>query len=301
MTLTISDMAPLKVNSSVLAITDLQLSPDIIDRSLRHSGNEYKSVGAIPGAKPMGRFKTPFMGAYNLIGMKMLQATVFEYYFATFAAGLRQSGANHSKLPLASGAKAALLIDGASVDQFGLLMADVGVYFLSSDGLTHPIAALASGQSLPTVASEPQLHTLGPFALGVGPTRVDGVTNQGFRQNNSVEAPVNDGDAFPKSCALLGQDPGLAGEHEDPLGLLTSLGLMGLNITTQAVAYFRGIDPTTQLLQATGISIAVTSGRAMPGPVQWGLNRTNRMGFNVAPLSSSQTHPFSINLSATLP
>ncbi len=299
--LNLTGMSPLKINSTVLAITDLALSPEVEIENFRHSGYEFPSVGVVPGARPMARFKTPFGPAYTLFSMKLLQATVLEIYYATFASGLRQAGANHYIHALATSAKAACYMEGASVGQNGILMADIVVALLSSDGLTHPLAALASGATLPTLGSEPQLHTLGPFAIGSGPTRIDGLTNQGFRQNISLAMPKNDGDAYPRACAIMGMDPMIMGEHESPIALLTELGLMGEAVPTNAQAFFRGIDPTTQLLQTTGMKLAVTAGRAIPMPVQFDLNRPAKMGFGIRTLSSTSTHPITVTAAAALP
>ncbi len=301
MTLSLAGMAPLKLNSTVLAITDLALSPEVEIANFRHSGYEFPSVGVVPGAKPMCRFKTPFGAAYTLLGMKLLQATTLEIYYATFAAGLRQSGANHYMHALAASAKAAAYIEGASVGQGGILLADVMVALLAPDATTHPLAALASGATLPSLGGEPQLHTLGPFAMGAGPTRIDGITNQGFKNNIQLAMPVNDGDQYPRSCAIMGMDPVIMAEHEDPITLLTSLGLLGVNIPTQAHAFFRGVDPTTQLLQTTGLRFAATSGRVVPMPVQFDLNRPAKTGFGLRTLSSTATHPIVITAGATLP
>lgn len=299
MTLTISGMSPVKIGTTVLAVQDLAVSPEINVANFRHSGNEFPSVGVVPSAMPKVRFRTPFNAAYTLIGMKMLVATTFEVYFATFASGIRQTGAVHVKYGLATSAQACCYIDGASVSQNGILMADIAVQLLSADGVTHPLTKTTT-VALPTLASEPQLHTMGPFALNA--TRIDGATQWQLAQNIQLYTPINDGDAFPRTVGWMGADPQIQVAHEDPLTALTSLGLdRGVNITTSAAVFGAGIDPTTQLRQTTGVSLTISTGRVVTGPIQFDLNRPAKMGFTIRALSATTTHPVVVATGATLP
>lgn len=298
MTMTIASLAPIKINSTVIAVKDVQFSPDIAYMAEQHSGYEFPSLGVVPGAAPRIRFKTPLTGAYSLIGMKLLIGTTFELYFATFASGLRQSGANHKKLNLNTSATVCAYIVGGSVGQNGVVWVDVEVVGLSADGVVNPFQITAS-VSLPTLSSEPQLHTMGPYALNG--TRKDGASNLGFQTNVQLATTLNDGDSFPRSVGWMGAAPELAIEHQDALTVLGDLGLTGLNLVTSAAIFFCGIDPTTQLRQTTGFSFTVSSGRALPGPVTLNQGQLPRQGIMIKPLSATSTHPLVVATAATVP
>jgi hypothetical protein len=299
MTIGLSGMSPVKINATVLAIQDLQFSPEVQYAGFRHSGNEFASVGVCPGGKPMAKFKTPFLAAYNLIGLKLLLATTFEVYFATFTSGLRNSGSSvNTKLGLNTSCTACVYITGASCGQNGILMADVEVIGLSNNGVANPFVSTGT-VALPTLGSEPQLHTMGPYALNA--SRQDGASTSGFTQNIQLAVPLNDGDSFPRTVAWMGAAPRLQVDHQDALATLTALGLLGTNIATSMAVFFAGIDPTTQLRQATGVSLTITSGRVTPGPIQFALNQPNRIGIVGEALSAVATHPITVATAATLP
>ncbi len=298
MPLAIAGMSPLLLDTTKLAIQDLEFTPDIVSNPFRHSGNEFPSVGVLPGGRPAMRFKTPFVAAFNYISLKAKLATAAEIYFATFANGLRQSGANHAKLSLNTSAKAFNWISGASVRQNGLLMADVTTMFLSSDGVANPLVYSASGNTLPVLSAEPQLNTLGP--IGRNGTRKDGAANLGFANNCIIVSPVNDGDKFPKTATLFGAEPKFMVEHQDPMLMLTDLGLEGEAITSMAL-FFAGIDPNNGRRQTTGVSLTATLGHRYPGSFKWALNDPASVGIVADLLSIDGTHPIAVNTAATLP
>lgn len=298
MTISLAGMSPLVVNATTLAITNLRGSPNLNFQAVRHSGNEFPSVGALPGAMPRMSFSTPFLAAYNLIGLKLLIATTFDVFFATFAAGLRQSGANHSKFGLTASCSACLYITGARVAQNGLLMADVEVVYLSNDGKTHPVT-LTNSVSLPSLGSEPVLHTLGPYSLNT--TRKDGLKNSGFSNGINLHVPINDGDSYPRTVGWMGAAPKLAWAHEDAKQMATDLGWIGANITTSVALYFCGIDPTTHLRMTTGISMIITSGRVWGDGYQWDMQQPATASLMAESLASGSTHPIAVTSGATIP
>jgi hypothetical protein len=303
MTLTIAGMAPCKLNATVLATSDLRISAGINYQGFKHSGNEFASVGVIASAIPRVSFKTPFLAAYNLIGLKLFALTTLDIYFATFAAGLRNpSGTVNSKLGINTSCSAVAYISGWSCGVNGILMAQIECIWLTAAaaGLTVPYVRTDS-LALPTLGSEPQLHTLGPVAIGASPTRVDGLANVVYNQGINLKVPLNDGDQFPKTAAYMDADPALGLTHEDPLSMEAIVGLLGESIPTQVVQYFRGIDPSTKLLQTTGISMTMTSGALIPETYDFGLGNIDKISLGVKTLSNSGTHPVAIATAATLP
>jgi hypothetical protein len=312
MALTLETMSPLTVGSVTYAISDLAVSPSVEAQMLQHSGNEFPSLGIIPGATPRCSFKTPLYGALSMIGIsaRFVQASIFNFYLATFAAGLRQTGANHTKYSLATSAKCFLWIDGFSIAQNGVAMADCQGIFLSSNGTTHPLAAPTGSVALPTLASEPIINTMGPFSITTtGEARFDGATDFSFRHNCNVQAPKSDGDLYPKIAAFLGCTPQVMIGHMDPLSILAQVGLLGQNVDgttiTAATIYLREIDttgtPATQLPKTTGISLTVARGRIVPSPVQFSLGAPAKTALTIHGLSVGTTHPVVTATAATIP
>ncbi len=299
MTVNLTGMAPLKLDSTVLAIEDLTFTPNIVHEPFHHSGNQFASVGMTPGASPAFRFKTPFLAAYTyMAGLKTKLATTVEIYFATYLNGLRQSGANHTKYELNTGGSACLYMTGATVAQNGVLMVEMIAQLLQSDGVTNPLKRTDS-VSLPTLGTEPALHTLGCYALNG--TRKDGAKSLSFQLQPKVTIGHHDGDNFPRTHTYMGGQPRLVLQHEDPLQMDTDLGQMGTNIATSVAFFFAGIDPTTHLRMTTGISITVAAGRAYPGELKFTQKDPVTRAVMIDPLSSTGTHPFVINTSATIP
>lgn len=297
MTLAIAGMSPVLLDTTKLAVEDLQYSPDLLSVPFQHSGYEFPSVGVRPGGRPAWKFRTPFLDAYAYIGLKAKLATVCDIYFATFASGLRQAGANHTKLGLNTNCKAFCWIDGASVRQHGVLMADVNVLMLSIDSTTFPFQYV-SAVSLPVLGAEPALHTLGP--IGLNGVRKDGSKNHGFRNNCTIVAPINDGDKYPRNAVLMGAKPKLMIEHEDPMQMLTDLTVEGVAIPTSLALYFAGIDPTTGKRMTTGISLTGASGHAQHTGFKWSMTDPASVGIEVDLLSATSTHPIAVNTGAAL-
>ncbi len=294
----IYSLAPLKLNATVLAIANLQLTPEVAADAFRHSGNEFASVMVAPGAAPRIRFKTPFLAAYNLIGLKTIKCTTVEVYLAKFVDAIRSASAVHRKYALAASATGFAYITGASVAQQGVLMADVEVILLSADGTTHPLA-VTDNNALPTLASEPALHTLGPVTLNG--TAIGGTSDCSVDLSQQMEVRSSDGDIYPRVCAYLGGSPSLSLGHDDPVTLLTTVGLVGLNVTANVVQYFRNYDTTTGLTASTGLSLTIASGRVIPESQDADNLAVAKTGMRVLPLSSTTTHPMVIATGATVP
>ena len=321
MALQLEGMSPLTVGAATYAISDLAVSPSVEAQMFQHSGNEFPSLGLIPGATPRCSFKTPLYGALSMIGIsaRFVAASTFNFYLATFAAGLRQTGANHTKYALATSAKCFLWIDGFSIAQNGVVMADCQGIFLSSDGKIHPLAAPAGSSALPTLAAEPIVNTMGPFSISLAGvnTRFDGATDFAFRHNCNVVTPKSDGDLYPKVAAFMGCAPTIHIGHMDPLAILAQLGMTGLVIdgTTivSASIYMRQIDTVgtpaspgpyvapTQLPMTTGISLTIGNGQMTPEPVQFQLGQPAKTALTIHGLATGTTHPVVTATGATIP
>jgi hypothetical protein len=246
----------------------------------------------------MVRFKTPFLAAYNLLGLGLFRATAFNFTFTQFSNFVRTAGATHPQYALASSAVIVARIIGAKVNQRGILMADVVVVPLSSDGMIHPIAA-PTNVTLPTLASEPALHTLGP--VEINGTKYSGCRNAGFDLGNEFTGEPHDGDLYLRNVGEFQADPKLQFEHADPTTLYPILGGLGVAVSSTAKLNFRDYSSTTGAALGTGLSISISSGAVNTGAIKMGRGSVPTIGGEIQPLSSTQTHPFTINASATMP
>lgn len=290
-------LAPATLNSTTLAIEGLTISAALASESFRHSGGLFPSVLVVPGAAPRVSFRTPFKEAYDLIGLKSLKLTTFNLYAAKFVDAVRQSDSSHLKYGLTASCVGHATIKGASVSQNGILMADVEVVLLSNDGMTHPLTAATA--SLPSLASQPALKTLGPID-------VNNVVNGGYMSvnldlGNKLEAFTSDGCLYPTVAAYLGGDPAITAEHADPATLWASIGLTGSAITGDIIVYCRDYSTTTHLTQATGLSLTIASGRIMPEDFSISSLGLARGGIRVVGLSTSDTSPIVVAAGASVP
>lgn len=297
----IYSLAPLKLNTTVLAVSNLSVSPDIMANPLRHSGNLFPSVISVPGATPQVKFSTPFAEAYTLIGFGPgpLKCTVAEIYFAKFVDATRSASSVHAALKLAASALGFAYITGASVDSNGVLMADVTVMFISSDGITHPLVR-SDNNALPTLAAEPVLYSLGPMV--VNGTTVAGEASCNLNMGPQMQSLMSDGDLYPKTCVMLGYDRIMTVDFKDPVTAWTTLTLIGAHITANVIQYFRQYNATTQVKSASnGLSITVASGRVIPDAITTGNLAISDGPARVIGLSSSSTDPWILATGVTVP
>ncbi len=299
----IYSLAPLKLNSTVLAVSNLTVSPEIMAAGNRHSGNMFPSVLTVAGATPQIRFKTPWQEAYTLIGVGVapLKCTTVEIYMAKFVDAARSSSSVHARYALATSPGAALgfaTIQGASVDQNGVLMADVKIALTSYDGMTHALLR-SDNNALPTLAAEPVLYSLGP--IKVNGTVISGESSASMEMGVSDQSIPSDGDLYPRTYGVLGYDRGLTVNFADGASAWASLGLLGTNITANVVQYFRQYDATTQSKLTTGLSLTIASGRIVPDTISTDSLSLATAPARVIPLSASATDPFQFASGQTIP
>lgn len=293
MSLNISSLAPIRIGSTVLATDNLQVTQDVQSTMYRHSGNEFPSVIAVPGAAPRIRFSTPAKGALDLIGLKALRATTLDVYLATFAAGFRSSSTDHHKYSLNTSASSLVYIQRIRCADRGIAMADIECVLLSSDGMAYPLAAPSTG-ALPTLASQPALHTLGTSKADS--TTINGSAGVELDFGANVVAGIDgnpgDGLLYPTVAQYLGGTPVINVDHGDPVGVLAAMGYIGAALATSYIQWLRDYDVTNHVALTTGVSITAASGRAIPTEFGSANQAIAKSGFRVEALSSSTTHPW---------
>jgi hypothetical protein len=243
----------------------------------------------------------PFRSAYDALGLGMVQLTAFEIYLAKFSALTRATGSVHTKWALTASCTAAAMISGASVSQDGILMAEVEVHPLSNNGVAHPLTR-SDSNAMPTLASQPILHTLGP--ISVNGTVVPGLNASALDLGQKLESQRTDGALYPLLTSRVGAAPKITGTHADPVGMLAQLGsLLGVAASSNIIAYFRQFNATTGEISAgaDSISVTVASGRMTPLDIADSQGQIATMGIEIHGLSSSATHPFAISVGATSP
>lgn len=303
MTATLYSLSPCRLGSTVVAIKSIGLSPGILAEMDFHSGNPYPSLVRVPGATPRVVITGPFAPIYAALsgGFGLTKLTTFDVYLAKFTDGIRSASSDHTKFALATSAVAHAFITGASVDQDGLLMATVEIHPLAADSTTFPLAQTANN-ALPTLAAQPDLHTLGP--VSINGTVYPGLMSAGFDLAQGFVAERSDGDRYPKVGRKLDATPRMFAEHSDPQALCNLLGLNGLNISANVVQYFRKYDATTGLVSndaSSGISLTVAAGRAHPLDLGADQGAMARQGVEFLATSSTATHPIAVSTTATVP
>lgn len=297
----IYSLAPVRLGSTVIPVERIGLSAGVIANPHQHSGNEYPTLVAIPGASPRITLTAPWRAAYDVLGLGINVLTTVDVYLAKFASLTRASGNVHTKWALSTSCSAAALITGASVNQDGILMAEVEVLPLSSVGTDYPLTR-TDNNALPSLASQPILHTLGP--VSINGTVVPGLESASLDLGQRLQSERTDGALYPILAARMDAAPRISATHRDPVTMYAQLGsMLGANITSNVVAYFRPYSATDGVVStgATSVSITVASGRVVPLEITDSQGAVSTLGIDIHGLSSSATHPFAVSVTATAP
>jgi hypothetical protein len=298
MTQKILELAPGSLNGTKLAIEDLTVGPGVARTLYSHSGNRFASILNVEGGDRTISFRTPFWGAFSLIGFSRLKLTSYAFYLSRFLDMIKDPASVHTKFANPTNGTGMAVIAGASVNQRGVLMADISVVPLyEPTGMTDPIAITHNNAPF-TLDSEPVLHTLGPCV--VEGERLDGIKSSGFNLNHGYTAEPSDGELYPRTADLMSGEPQLVADHEDPATLLTELGLNGVPLSSGAIWYYRAYS--AGLVSSTGISITAASGRCFAQDMAARHRARARQGVVVDALSSSDgTHPLAVASGVSIP
>ena len=291
-------LSPITLNATTIPIANLNRSPDNDVKPQAHSGNLFPSIMTAPSAAPRFQFRTPFITAFNLIGFGVLKLTTLNVFLAKFVDFQRSASSVHRKYALAASATGCARITGFTVEKNGVCWADVEVILLSSDGLVHPLA-VTDNNALPSVASEPALHTLGP--IKINGTTIGGVASLAVDLGHGYEVEISDGDRFARNVALLSGAPTISGAFDGPETAGSTLGQEGVAISANFQAFLRDYDTTTGLQDTDGISLTIASGRIIPTVAATEYGQIAKGGFMVHGLSSSATHPIVVATGQTVP
>jgi len=303
---TIYSMSPLTLtksggSSTVLPVVSFGVSPDIMANAFRHSGGIYPTIMTVPGADSRITLTLPAKAAFDLFGLEPVKLTAFSAVMAKFSDALVASGSVHASIGLtATTGFAAAQITGFSVDMDGVATATVTVVPLTTAGGTNPLA-FGTSAAIPTLASQPLLHTQGPLELGG--SVVPGCQGFSVSLGSDLTSQRSDGDLYATVARRLRGDPRISIRHRDPVGVLGALGLLGAGISSNANAYLKSYDASTGLTStANSMKFAMASGRAVPMSVEAATGEVASAGIDIIPLSSDGvTSPITVTTNATAP
>jgi hypothetical protein len=292
--------------SNVLALMGQAYTPQLGVEPFRSGGDLQPSMMRRAGAQPAIRLTMPLSTAWTLLASFLpVQITAMTLYEAVFTGtpALRQAtGANTLSLTATTGLAYAYIsrvyFQGGVVP---LAVADVTVVLAATDGQTDPVT-IANAGTLPTLGSNPVLHTMGPL--------VDNATaNWGTQQwaidcGLGLEPIQSDGLFYPTTYRLGAIQAMVTIQHNDTVALSTSLGSLGKDGTGAGfLLYARAYDAAAKTTLTTGYSFTMAKGMANIETVSVeGVNRAQaavRIRAYAAP--GSLTFPIVVSTSATLP
>lgn len=299
MTALINSLSPFTLTpsggvSTTLATEGVGLSADIIQITHHHSGNVSPTAVLVPGATPRMQVSVPFKLAYDTFGFGVKKLTALDVYLAKFDDFVRAPGAVHQKYSLAAGAIAAAHITGWSVSADGVLMAQVEIIPLSSDGIVHPLSII-DNVSLPALSGSPILHTLG--SIKINGTRILGANSNAANVAGAMTVQRTDGDKFPRAAARLQVMPTLQIGHSDPRTVLSQLGLLGADETATAEFFYKQYDPDTGVTRDDGgaYRLDVALGRFHPSGFDSSQGAVASTGITVHAIApDGATFPFAL-------
>jgi hypothetical protein len=293
-------LAPAKFGATVVPIKSVTVSPSIISEQDVHSGNPYPTLIRVSGSAPKVTISMPFGAAFAALGFGVTKLTAFEVWFAKFLDFTRDAGATHSKFALTGSSVAAAMITGISVDQDNDLMASVEIVPIADTSFTNPLA-MTTG-SLPTLASQPLLYTLGPCTLNG--TLIPGLSSAGADLAQQLVQQRTDGSKYTMAAARVGATPRCFAEHADPASLLGTLTFDGLAASSNFVQYFRSYDATTGVVSnaaSSAVSLTMAVARAHPTDLSVSQGGVAKIGIEFFPTSSTAAHPIVVSTAATVP
>ena len=301
MTHIIQSLAPIRIGSTVLATDNLVLSLGAIEEASIHSGLLYPTARLVKGSNPRATFRAPFAAAYTLLGLGGYVANTLDIYLARYSAQVKSTASNHVKLALSTSASALVTITGVSVEQDGVLWADIACDFVSSNGITHPLVK-TDDNDLATLSSQPVLHTNGPAKLAN--TIIDGVRGWSLDLQQQVDTIRTDGDLYPNAVVYRGAKPQLTVTFTDPTTLLGLSGMLGSEASTSTVVYAKQYSQATGEVigGATAASLTIADGYINPDQLSAAIQGVATQSVTLyASNAASDTHPITVSLSATAP
>src|SRR6056297_1988025 len=224
----LSIAAPALLGTTTIPIFNGSYAPNASPAGIRASGLPFAQGMIIPARAPSFIFSTFWDSAWSL------QQTLKVKVHANCELYLRDTGTNGealgtgTKYSIATGAQAFAHITDFGEGQGGLIVANMEVFILASNGHDRlsDIITKDAGATIPALPTEPAYHVHGP--LSVGGTSLPGVTSVGYQSGNRIiaNAPI-DGETYPKALIYDGGERSFTVGMERPVAALDAVGLEG--------------------------------------------------------------------------
>jgi hypothetical protein len=295
-------IAPIRVNTTVLATMNVNFDPGIEDNAIQHSGRLYSTNRLRGRVTPMLTFQTYARAALDLIGTSTLAITALDWYVRPHTGAVQNATGDRISLNTTGGNATGVAMVTALGLVDGVVMATVQIKLLSANGLAHPLAAPVTGQSLATLASDPARHVLGPLSLN-GTAR-EGTTSFSADFGQNLAALPTDGKTFDDVAIYLGGAPSLSIDHASLRSLVTAAGFGGANISGNVVQYFRPLNADGITVATTGAgSMTIASGRFNITGGNQAVGQTDSATLEVLATNGAgdDVHPFVFAWNASLP
>ena len=219
---TISGLGFAKLNTTTMPITDISYTPNMGIEPFRSGGDINASMIRRSGGRPVFRFSAPLDIVWTTLASFMpVTLTAFEMHAALFTATARTAtGATQFKLDTTNG-DAYALITGISPTggAVPVVMAEVTVYLCSKAGLVDPVTS--STGALPTLASTPVMHTIGPMVDNA--TAKWGIKTWRIDLGVAMEPIQADGFFYPTTYRVGAVQASATVAHADAVSLYTAL------------------------------------------------------------------------------
>lgn len=300
MAVDLTTMTPIKLNATVLATENVNYSPGNQAQMVRHSGLPYASSIIQASAAPRLTFRTFFEPAFTLLGFAITRLTAVEFDQQTYTNFAANAGG--VKYELATSALAYAYITNVSEGTNGIIMADVEVIFLSSNGTTHPLQEQASALAILKLAAEPQKQVRGP--LVINGTGIDGVTSISLSTGiRAIPAEPVDGDTYSQTVVDDGGDFTMSIGHNGAKPALAAITHDGVDISSNVVMYLRDVDAEGLTTGSSGVSFTVAAGRVTVESLAQSIGATDACTINVMAIDDDldRSVPVAVSVSATLP
>lgn len=296
------DLQPVSITiaaaTTILPVTSVSVGTGLVNQQLRHSGNRSTSTVLFSGGQNEITLTMPVQIALDTFAMGQVTAyTDLKIFMAKFNTdGNRETGANHIAWQSTGG----IVIPVSFNAQWpSIVTATVRIIPFGSDDTADPLAEL-TGQTLPSLAEEPALHTMGPMeSNGV---RVDGMTTFDFALNNNLEVLRSSGTRYPDRVLYEGANPGFSSSSANVEDLIALAGFSGAVKATDVDFYLRENDEAAGTLKATGIKLSMGSSLIEIESTSLTQDSTTPVQFTVTGLEQDPVaFPVAYTASATIP
>lgn len=305
-TFTVSGLGFAKLNTTTVHVTSISYTPNLGVEPFRSGGDIAPSMIRRTGSRPVFRLTMPLDDAWTALGaLGPVKLTAAEMYAATFdtttpTAYRVGTGANKWSITAVTGLAWGII---SRVYPAGgglpMMLADVLVYFATTDGLTDPVTNASA--SLPTAPAAPVLHVLS--TLTDDGTNRWGLTNWSIDFGCAMEPVQSDGLFYPTTYRFPSIDARVNIDHKDIAAIYTSLTGDGKIASTSFILYARKYNASTQLLDTTGYSFTFAKAFASLDNMTLAGTDVPRVGMTLSIYNTpgTLTIPCTVSAAATIP